>query len=171
MKPLPGHWRGTSDPKLSFQSGLAVHRCFLLDLSLLNQVVKNLPANAGGVRDTGSIPGSGRLSGGGHGNSLQYPCLENPLDRGAWWATVCRVAESQTQLKQLGMPPRRLPFFWKVANAERDCVIMGRLLELLCALIFPHLYEGNSDSTYPWGIAMIKLVNIHKVFKTILANV
>ena len=134
-------------------------------------VVKNLPANAGCVRDTGSIPGSGRLSGGGHGNSLQYPCLENPLDRGAWWATVCRVAESQTQLKQLGMPPRRLPFFWKVANAERDCVIMGRLLELLCALIFPHLYEGNSDSTYPWGIAMIKLVNIHKVFKTILANV
>ena len=65
-------------------------------------VVKNLPANARGVRDTGSIPGSGRLSGGGHGNSLQYPCLENPLDRGAWWATVCRVTQSQTRLKWLG---------------------------------------------------------------------
>ena len=135
-------------------------------------VVKNLPASAGDVRDTGSTPGSGRLSGGGHGNSLQYPCLENPLDRGAWWAAVHRVTKSQTQLKRLGMRPCRLPaFFWKVANAERDCVIMGRLLELLCTLIFPHLYEGNCDSTYPWGVAMIKLVNIHKVFKTILANV
>ena len=46
-------------------------------------VVKNLPANAG---DAGSIPGSGRSSGGGHGNPLQYSCLENPMDRGAWQA-------------------------------------------------------------------------------------
>ena len=59
-------------------------------------VVKNLPANAGGVRDTGSIPGSGRLSGGGHGNSLQYPCLENPLDRGARRATVHGVTGTDT---------------------------------------------------------------------------
>ena len=49
-------------------------------------MVKNLPASAGDVRDTGSTPGSGRLSGGGRGNSLQYPCLENPLDSGAWQA-------------------------------------------------------------------------------------
>ena len=46
-------------------------------------VVKNLPANAGDKRDVGSIPGSGRSPGGGHGNSLQYSCLENPRDRGA----------------------------------------------------------------------------------------
>ena len=46
-------------------------------------VVKNPPANAG---DPGSIPGSGRSSGGGHGNPLQYSCLENPMDREAWWA-------------------------------------------------------------------------------------
>ena len=59
-------------------------------------VVKNLPANAGDIRDTGSIPGSGRAPGGGHGNPLQYCCLENPMDRGAWWATVYRVAKSQT---------------------------------------------------------------------------
>ena len=50
-----------------------------------------------------SIPGSGRSSGGGHGNPLQYSCLENPMDRGAWWASVHRVAKSQTQLKQLSM--------------------------------------------------------------------
>ena len=56
-------------------------------------VVKNPPANAGEVRDVGSIPGSGRSPGGGHGNPLQYSCLENPMDRGAWRATVPGVAE------------------------------------------------------------------------------
>ena len=54
-------------------------------------MVKNLPANAGDIRDTGSIPGSGRSLGGGHGNPLQYSCLENPIDRGAWRATVYGV--------------------------------------------------------------------------------
>ena len=49
--------------------------------------VRNLPANAGDAGDVGSIPGSGRSPGGGHGNSLQYSCLENPMDRGAWQAT------------------------------------------------------------------------------------
>ena len=58
--------------------------------------VKNMPANAGDVRDTGSISGSGRSPGGGHGNPLQYSCLENPMDRGAWWATVHRVIHSWT---------------------------------------------------------------------------
>ena len=51
-------------------------------------------------RKMGSIPGSGRCPGGGHGNPLQYSCLENPMDRGAWWATVYRVAKSQTWLKR-----------------------------------------------------------------------
>ena len=59
-------------------------------------VVKNLPANAGDVRDMGSISGLGRYPGGGHGNPLQYSCLENPMDRGAWRATVHRVAQSWT---------------------------------------------------------------------------
>ena len=63
-------------------------------------VVKNLPPNAGNVKDEGLIPGLGRSPGGGHGNQLQYFCLENPMGRGAWWATVCRVAKSQTRLKQ-----------------------------------------------------------------------
>ena len=59
-------------------------------------VVKNLSANAGDVRDGGSIPGLGRSPGGGHGYPLQYACLENPMDRGAWWATVHGVAKSRT---------------------------------------------------------------------------
>ena len=63
--------------------------------------VKNLPANAGEVRDLRSIPGLGRSPGGGHGNPLQYSCLENPWDKGAWQATVYRAAQSWTRLKQL----------------------------------------------------------------------
>ena len=56
-------------------------------------MVKNLPADAGDIRDTGSILGLGRSSGGGHGNPLQYSCLENPKDRGAWQATVHGVTK------------------------------------------------------------------------------
>ena len=63
-------------------------------------VVKNLPANAGDISDVGSIPGSGRNFGVGHGNPLQHSCLENPMDRGAWRATVHRVSKSQTRLEQ-----------------------------------------------------------------------
>ena len=58
-------------------------------------VVRNLPANAEDIRVMGSIPGSGRSAGGGHGNPLQYFCQENPMDRGAWWVTVHRTAQSQ----------------------------------------------------------------------------
>ena len=59
-------------------------------------MVKNLPANAGDIRDTGSIPGLGRYPGEGLGNLLQYSCLENSMDRGAWWPTVYGVAKSRT---------------------------------------------------------------------------
>ena len=57
-------------------------------------VVKNLSANAEDIRDVGSIPGLGTYSGGRHGNQLQYSCLENPMDRGDWWARVHSVAKS-----------------------------------------------------------------------------
>ena len=57
-------------------------------------VVKNLPANAGDMKDLGSIPGSGRSPGEGNGYPLTYPCLENPIDRGVWWALVHGVAET-----------------------------------------------------------------------------
>ena len=56
-------------------------------------VIKNLPVNAGDIRGAGSIPGSGRSPGGGHGNPLQYSCLENLMDRGAWRATVHGVTK------------------------------------------------------------------------------
>ena len=64
-------------------------------------MVKNPPANAGDIEEMSSIPGLGRSPGGGHGNPLQYSCPENPMDRGAWWATGHRAAHHQTQPKQL----------------------------------------------------------------------
>ena len=66
-------------------------------------VVKSPPANEEDIRDADLIPGSGRFSGVGHGNPLQYSYLENSMDTGAWWAMVLGVTESQTQLKQLSM--------------------------------------------------------------------
>ena len=66
--------------------------------SLMAQMVKNPPANAG---DPGSIPGSERSPGGRNGNPLQYSCLENSMDRGAWWATVHGVAKESDTTEQL----------------------------------------------------------------------
>ena len=66
-------------------------------------LVKNPPANAGNIRDTGSSPGLGRFPEEGHDNPLQYFCLENPMDRRVCLVTVHGVAKSQTQLKQLSM--------------------------------------------------------------------
>ena len=57
-------------------------------------MIKNMPDNAGDIRDLGSIPGSEKSPGGGHSNPVQYSCLENPMDRGAWRATVHEVAKS-----------------------------------------------------------------------------
>ena len=79
-----------------------IHLFIVIHAPQVALVVENPLANAG---DTGPIPGWGRSLGGGHGdghgNPLQYSCLENPMDRGAWWATVHGVVKSQTQLKWL----------------------------------------------------------------------
>ena len=69
-----------------------------------SSVVKNPPANVGDVGDLGSIPGSGRSPGGGNGTPLQYTCLENPMDRGAWRTTVHGVTKSQTPLSEYAHP-------------------------------------------------------------------
>ena len=79
-------------------------RSLSLQVSL---AVKSPPASAGGARDQGSIPGSGRPHGGGHGSPLQYSCLENPVDRGAWRALVHRVAQRRTRLKPLSTHAQR----------------------------------------------------------------
>ena len=89
------------------------------------QTVKNLP-NAG---DSGSIPGSGRASGEGNGYPLQYSCLENPMDRGAWRAIVCGVTKNQTQLKRN----------WSdLACKHREDVVRQEVSLLLLLLLLSH---------------------------------
>ena len=78
------------------QNSLICLTVFALTSSGILQNVKNLSASAGEVRDNGLIPESGRSPGGGHSNALQYSCLENPMNRGSWQATVHGVAESDT---------------------------------------------------------------------------
>ena len=85
-------------------SGLFVEVSHSTGASHVVLVVKNLPANAGDIRGAGLIPGPGRSPGEGNGNPLQYSYLENPMDRGAWRATVYSVAKSlHIQLKQLSI--------------------------------------------------------------------
>ena len=86
--------------KSSYLRMLHLCSCFLFPpkASQVALVVRNLPANA---RDTGSISEEGRSPGGGHGNPLQYSCLENPTDKAAWQATVHRLSKSRTQLRRL----------------------------------------------------------------------
>ena len=65
----------------------------------IQYIIMNPPTNAGNIKDVGLIPGFGKFPGGGHGNPLQYSCLENFMDRRAWQATVHGVARSQIRLK------------------------------------------------------------------------
>jgi len=81
---------------MEMESGRAAQ---VLGASQVALEVKNLPAKSGDRRNVGLIPGSGRSPGERHGNPLQYSCLGNPMDRGAWQATVHGVAKSQTHLK------------------------------------------------------------------------
>ena len=75
-----------------------MRRGMVNEASQVALLVKNPPPKAGGVKDSGSIPGSGRSPGGGNGNPLQYSCLENPMDRGAWRAMAHGVTKSQIWL-------------------------------------------------------------------------
>ena len=138
-------------------------------------VLKNLPASAGDVKDAGSIPGSGRSLGGGHGNSLQYSCLENPGlprripgSRGAWWATIHGVTRSQAWLKWLSKgsepaagkcgwylsarsAPGSLPLHRRDSSSSALKCPWGRLAlpESLLghALVFAKAWCRRSDST------------------------
>ena len=103
---LGGYSKSVCRKSMNNESGepsLGILPFLMLDnwASQVELVVKNPPANAGDTRDAGLIPGLGRSPGGGHGCPLHYSCLENPMDRRAWQATVHRVAKSWTRLKWL----------------------------------------------------------------------
>ena len=110
-------------------------------------VVKKPPADAGDIRDVVLIPALGRSPGGGHGNPLQYSYLENPMDRGDWQSTVCRVTKSRTRLKLLCMHAHiftRIKFHWFV-----PCVLLdshtGMSASRRLGLCF-HSHSGACDS-------------------------
>ena len=105
MSPVISPWKGRLYPNIAFKFWRKVcfveaeqlfglcHCCSGFQVAL---VVKNPSANAGDVRDVGSISWLGRSPGGERGNPLQYSCLENPMDRGAWWVTIHEVAKIWT---------------------------------------------------------------------------
>ena len=84
-----------------------------------SKVAKNLPANTGNAGDVDSIPALGRSPGGRNGNPLQYSCLGNPMDRGAWWATVHEVGKSQTELsKHINTHTHTLAFAFQFCDSQ-----------------------------------------------------
>ena len=102
---------------------------------------KKSACNAGNAGDAGSIPGSGRSPGGGNGNPLQYSCMQNPMDREAWQATVHRVAKSQTQLQWLSMRAYSLKFL--PFKTEASAVSLTTRKAILNA--------GQTESKLIWG--------------------
>ena len=96
---------------------------------------KEPTANAGDVRNRSSIPESGRSPGGGHESPLQYSCLENPMDRGAWWAIVYRGGKSRTRLKQLSTHARSSKVLWS------DTLVMWASLEAQTIKNLPAMLE------------------------------
>ena len=100
-------------------------------------VVKNLLANVEEIRDTGSIPVSGRFPRERHCNPLQYSCLKNPMDRGAWQAIVHRVTKIQTQLQQLSMH----------AHTIRHCIIKCFILTKIVSSAISHILPNINLKT------------------------
>ena len=95
------YWSGLPFPSPGDLPDAGIEPKSLLSSALAGRFSKISPANAGDIRDAGLIPGLGKSPGEGNGNPLQYSCLENPIDRGAWQAIVHGVAKSWTWLKQV----------------------------------------------------------------------
>ena len=134
----PRNWTG-----VSWVAGKLYLKPFKIQFwaSQVTLMVKNLSTNAGDIGDVGSISGLGR-SPGEHGNPLQCSCLENPMDRGAWQATVHWVAKSQTRLKQLSMHTRR--HIITLGTSFLVVLFLGQYQFDLCT----HIFFFNLDPTW-----------------------
>ena len=117
-------------------------------------VVKNPPANTGDIRDISLIPGSQRFPGGGHGNPLQYSCLENHMDRRAWWATVHRITQSQTWLKQFSVLPSKEYFI----NLSYDNHFIRAASHLLCVWLFWDPMHCSPPSCFVHGLLQARIL-------------
>ena len=116
--------------------------------SLVSPSGKESTCNAGDSGDVGLIPGSGRSPGGRHGKTLQYSYLENPMDRGAWWTTVHKVAKSWTWLKQLSMNAflNKCGYVIHHFNAHFSlCFLLFFANDLLLAVYCVSILDGGND--------------------------
>ena len=126
--------------------------CYILALICGFLVVKNLHANARDIRSECSVPGLRRSPGGRHGNPLQYSCLENPMDRGAWQATVHRFAKNQTSLKGLSTQEQL------IFRVEQKNEIQSYQLSRIClrsvtfSLYFSLFFIGRRYQLYIWKL-------------------
>ena len=116
-----------------------VAKSYTIWASQVMWMIKNPPANAGDIKDAGSMSGLGRSPGRRHGNPLQYSCLENPMDRGVWQSTVHWVAESRTRQKQLCTHIRCMPFMNRPHFAYRIISWVVFTLGLLWAMLLQTL--------------------------------
>ena len=109
--------------------------------------VKNPPANAGDIKNVGSVPGSGRSPGGGHGNTLHYSCLDNSMDRGAWRATAHGLAKSHTGLKWLTMHActHRVPY----CSASRPSPVWRTNLKIFQSIVDHCFHKMQKQNRIP----------------------
>ena len=149
------HWWGCgAAASLKFSAGGNATWCSDCGREQVVLLVKNLPANAGDVRDKGSIPGLGRSRGERNGKPLQYSCLKNPMDSGAWRATVHRVAKSQTWLK------------WLCSDMSTDILITIRSSNQSQSLVFTQRSWKLMSTQKPWPWEFIAaLFIIAKIWK------
>ena len=134
--------------------------------SQVSLVAKNLPTKGRDVRDMGLIPGSRRSPGGGNGNPLQYCCLENPVDRAAWWTTIYSVTESRTWLKWLSMNVYSYDLNFVLCNSWNYSVFFLKGM-WLCTNPFPTFREFFWCLLIPWDLHHLKVL----VLITLLSNV
>ena len=114
-------------------------------------MVKNMPANAGDARHAGSIPGLGRSSGGGHGSPLQYFYLGNPMDRGAWPATVHGVTKSRTQLSTQACNlyfPIFQDTYWPTLTCATQFLLISQLIFHTCIFLNSILFGKRKFLAY-----------------------
>ena len=121
-------------------------------------VVKNLPADAGDTRDMGSMPGLGRSPGEGNNNPLQYSCLENPMNRGAWRATVHGVAKSRTWLSEHTAHKSSIRHIWGHKETQPSDLACTQAQDILITYGIPstvlNLWSSSSPSIFTinlWG--------------------
>ena len=121
----------------------------LIATSLVAQRVKRLSTNVG---DQGLIPGSGRSPGEGNGNPLQYSCLENPTDRGAWWATVCGAVKSWTRLSNFTFT---FLLTYQTPNARPTRVISHSKCLQLFSILFTSLLSAALCGSHVWDLSSL----------------